>query len=365
MIYSTGRTQIWYTNGPNGPKFLHSNVIGNVVDCDYMDYFGGVEYKASNAFGNTIKQSEDYVNIGYYSGAPKNYVPEMPNYLGSAREDIIRKGLCDMNHPVYNESMQLMSKGVKFAISAWVLMHIRKYLYNKADASLNYCTYGKELWPTYGVPQEKIFVRYNSGDTEALFATKNQVKDAPNVMPVCDNRILHIGRLVAWKRVDLLIEAYEKVFEQYPYSELTIVGDGPEMQKLKQQAEKSRAVCNIRFVGGIYDPFELGRYMNESSIYVLAGMGGLSINDAMCYELPVICSVCDGTEKDLVEDGKNGYFFREDDADDLAAKIIMLLSNNDKRKQMRKESLRIIREKININTVAENYYLVFRTVLKK
>jgi glycosyltransferase involved in cell wall biosynthesis len=98
---------------------------------------------------------------------------------------------------------------------------------------------------------------------------------------------------------------------------------------------------------------------------VLAGMGGLSINDAMCYELPVICSVCDGTEKDLVEDGKNGYFFREDDADDLAAKIIMLLSNNDKRKQMRKESLRIIREKININTVAENYYLVFRTVLKK
>lgn len=269
------------------------------------------------------------------------------------------------NHPVYNESMQLLSTGVKFAINAWVLMHIRKYLYKKADASLNYCTYGKEVWPTYGVPQEKIFVRYNSGDTEALFATKNQVIDAPNVLPVCDNRILHIGRLVAWKRVDLLIEAYEKVFEQYPYSELTIVGNGPEMQKLKQQAEKSRAVRNIRFVGGVYEPFELGRYMNESSVYVLAGMGGLSINDAMCYELPVICSVCDGTEKDLIEDGKNGYFFKEDDADDLAAKIIMVLSNKDKRQQMGKESLRIIREKININKVAKNYYHVFKSVLNK
>jgi glycosyltransferase involved in cell wall biosynthesis len=85
----------------------------------------------------------------------------------------------------------------------------------------------------------------------------------------------------------------------------------------------------------------------------------------MCYELPVICSVCDGTEKDLIEDGKNGYFFKEDDADDLAAKIIMVLSNKDKRQQMGKESLRIIREKININKVAKNYYHVFKSVLNK
>ena len=98
LIYSTGRTQIW---SHYGPKFLHSNVIGNVVESKLLDYFGSAEYKASNAFGNVEKVSGDYVNIGYYSGTPKNYVPEMPNYLGSAREDIIRKGLWDMNHPVY------------------------------------------------------------------------------------------------------------------------------------------------------------------------------------------------------------------------------------------------------------------------
>lgn len=269
------------------------------------------------------------------------------------------------DHPVYNESMQLMSKGVKFIINAWILMHIRKYLYKRADASLNYCTYGKEVWPTYGVPQEKIFVRYNSGDTEALFATKSQVMDAPNILPECDNRILHIGRLVAWKRVDLLIEAYEKVFEKYPHSELTIVGDGPELENLRQQATRSVAKDKIRFVGGVYTPFELGRYMKESSLYVLAGMGGLSINDAMCYGLPVICSVCDGTEKDLVENGKNGYFFDEGDANDLAGKIMMVLSNNDKRQQMGQESLHIIRKKININTIVENYYHIFKSVLEK
>ncbi len=268
-------------------------------------------------------------------------------------------------HPVFNEAMQLQSKGIKFFANAWVLMQIRKYLYSRADASLNYCSRGLELWPSYGVPKEKIFVRYNSGDTEAFFNRKEEVMKASELLPACSKRILHIGRLVAWKRVDLLIKAYEKVYTRFSDSELTIVGDGPELENLKKQASLSVAKDHIRFVGGVYDPFELGCYMKESSVYVLAGMGGLSINDAMCYELPVICSVCDGTEKDLVEDGKNGYFFKEGDADDLAEKIEVILTDDQKRKQMGAESLRIIEEKININTVADNYAKVFHYVIGK
>ncbi len=268
-------------------------------------------------------------------------------------------------YPVFNEAMQLQSKGIKFFANAWILMQIRRYLYRRADASLNYCSRGFELWPSYGVPKEKIFVRYNSGDTEAFFNRKEEVMKASELLPACSKRILHIGRLVAWKRVDLLIKAYEKVYTSFSDSELTIVGDGPELENLKKQASLSVAKDHIRFVGGVYDPFELGCYMKESSVYVLAGMGGLSINDAMCYELPVICSVCDGTEKDLVEDGKNGYFFKEGDADDLAEKIEVILTDEQKRKQMGAESLRIIEEKININTVADNYAKVFHYVIGK
>lgn len=65
--------------------------------------------------------------------------------------------------------------------------------------------------------------------------------------------------------------------------------------------------------------------MNESTVYVLAGMGGLSINDAMTYGLPVVCSVCDSTERDLVTDGVNGLFFKEDNADSLSDKLNKLL----------------------------------------
>ena len=55
----------------------------------------------------------------------------------------------------------------------------------------------------------------------------------------------------------------------------------------------------------------LAKCFMKAQVYVLAGMGGLSINEAMCYSLPIVCSVCDGTEKHLVYENKNGHFFRD------------------------------------------------------
>ena len=74
--------------------------------------------------------------------------------------------------------------------------------------------------------------------------------------------------------------------------------------------------------------------MNESSIYVLAGMGGLSINDAMTYGMPVLCAVCDSTERDLVKEGKNGYFFKDGDADSLADRIREMFESPERCKEM-------------------------------
>ena len=105
--------------------------------------------------------------------------------------------------------------------------------------------------------------------------------------------------------------------------------------------------------------------MNESTVYVLAGMGGLSINDAMCFSLPVICSVCDGTEKDLVADGVNGYFFKEGDANDLADKISLILSDTDVAKRMGVAGSEVIQQKINIHTVTRRYMDAFNYAMKQ
>jgi glycosyltransferase involved in cell wall biosynthesis len=47
------------------------------------------------------------------------------------------------------------------------------------------------------------------------------------------------------------------------------------------------------------------------NVFVLPGLGGLAINDAMICRRAVICSSADGSEKDLIEDGVTGYIIPE------------------------------------------------------
>ena len=155
--------------------------------------------------------------------------------------------------------------------------------------------------------------------------------------------------------MDLLIAAFSLIAKRYQDCELVIVGDGPEKEALIRKAIDLGLRNRILFTGAVYDPIELAQYMNESSVYVLAGMGGLSINDAMCFSLPIICSVCDGTERDLVVDGVNGYFFEENDVNSLVEKINLILSDPSKAVEMGRKSLQIIKENVNLNTFTNMY----------
>ncbi len=265
-------------------------------------------------------------------------------------------------HPVYNENMELKSSGWMFYIRTVLTMWIRRYLYKKADASVNYSSVAYEVLPSYGIKREDIFIRYNTSDTDALFAQREKVMSEPPMLRKRP-RVLHIGRLVKWKRVDLLIDAFQQIRDKHPDVELVIIGDGPEKETLEEQTKRLKLQENVSFVGAIYDAFTLGRYMYESSVYVLAGMGGLSINDAMSFSLPVICSVCDGTEKDLITDGINGYFFQEGNSDSLAAKIDLVLSDKEKALKMGEASYRVIKDKINLDTVSQRYMDAFEYVM--
>lgn len=280
-------------------------------------------------------------------------------------------------HPMYDEGMRLLSTGKAFYLRQWLTARIRKYCYARVAGTLNYSTVAYDVLPSYGVKREQIHVTYNSTDTEALWREKAAVLAAPALLPPSERRLLHIGRLVKWKRVDLLIEAFARTLAQYPDAELVIVGNGPELDNLKKQAaslglplrsKEENGVDGrgcVRFIGAVYDPKELGAYMNEATVYVLAGMGGLSINDAMTYALPVVCSVCDSTERDLVTDGRNGLFFRDGDADSLTEKILQLLASPQECRRMGQESERIIREQINIDTVTERYLKAFADFLRR
>lgn len=246
----------------------------------------------------------------------------------------------------------------------WLITCIRRLYLPLADAHINYFDEARLITGSYGVPQAKIFIAANSPDTDELLSAYENVMKQADILPSNPNRLIHVGRLVKWKRVDMLIQSVKDLKDEFSDIELVIVGFGPEEESLKELTERLNLSNDVRFVGGVYDSLTLGRYLHNSSVYVLGGMGGLSINDAMCFAKPVICSVADGTEKRLVQDGYNGYYFENGDQKSLNSTIRKLLKDPDKIKIFGDNSLKTIKEKVNIHTVLREYDAAFRYVLQ-
>lgn len=63
-------------------------------------------------------------------------------------------------------------------------------------------------------------------------------------------------------------------------------------------------------------------------------------------------------------DGQNGLFFRDGDVDSLTRTLDHLLASPERCRAMGQASERIIREQINLDTVAKRYLLAFNDLMK-
>ncbi len=284
---------------------------------------------------------------------------QVPYYQDAIRFYTEQGGVNENNKSAQYDN-SLLSK-----IKIKLVTEVRKWMVNRMDAHINYFDEAVEIHKSYGVNPEKVFVTANSPDTDYIFDIKSKIEKEASILPENPFRIIHVGRLVKWKNVEMLINAVGQLSAKYSNIELIVIGTGPEENRLKELVLINSWQKHVKFIGGVYEMTILGKYFKASSAYVLAGMGGLSINEAMAFGLPVICSVADGTEKKLVKEGVNGYYFENNNQNNLKEKIDWLLGDREKARAMGIESERIIREEININTVLKRYLDAFNFVLKK
>jgi glycosyltransferase involved in cell wall biosynthesis len=259
---------------------------------------------------------------------------------------------------------EIINKIVPYGMARRLYLELRKISYRIPDGHVNYIDDAFVIFGSYGVRREKIFITRNSPDTDLLFQVKKEIEKLPPILPIIPLRVVHIGRLIPWKRVDILLKVIARLRQKVPNVEVLIIGDGPELANLKTIAHDLGLKSHAKFLGPIHEPVLLGRYLLSSTVYVLSGMGGLSINDAMCFGLPVICSVGDGTEKILVRQGVNGLYFKDGDEDDLFQKVLFIANNPEKAKIMGKNSTSIIEKEVNIHTVIKGYKEAFEFVTK-
>ncbi len=122
--------------------------------------------------------------------------------------------------------------------------------------------------------------------------------------------IFFVGRLVAIKGVDRLLNAFNNIRADYPDVKLVIIGDGTEENKLKNQANQYGLGDAGIFVGRLEGP-ELDAWYNIGQIFVLPSHYepfGAVVNEALLGGADVLCSSYAGATS-LIQPAKNGEIF--------------------------------------------------------
>lgn len=125
--------------------------------------------------------------------------------------------------------------------------------------------------------------------------------------------ILWVGRMLRWKRVDLIIDALANMKKKGYFFKLNLVGDGPERSKLLLKAKNLLGVDFFSYSEFIKSD-EVPLVMASNHIYVLSSTPyegwGAVLNEAMSAGCVVVASDKAGAASFLIENHINGFTFK-------------------------------------------------------
>ena len=187
----------------------------------------------------------------------------------------------DLQHQYLRESG--LGSGFKSWLAKWLLHKIRIWDYRTAAGVDHFVAnsrfIGRRIKKVYGRSSDVI---YPPVDVAAF-----------GFCPEKQDFYLTASRLVPYKRMDLIVEA----FAQMPDKKLVVIGDGPDMPKLR-----ALATPNVTLLG--YQSFaELKRHMQQAKAFVFAAEEDFGITpvEAQACGTPVIAYGKGGSLETVVD----------------------------------------------------------------
>lgn len=222
----------------------------------------------------------------------------------------------------------------------------------KRAAALVACSEGLKTRALRFLPSARIEVIPNGVDLER-FHPAEPLPAAPD-RPL---RLLTVGRLSATKRLDLLIEAVDRLRAEGAEVKLDIIGGGALEAELRQLLERKHVRGAVTLAGRRRADAMAAIY-REHDIFVSAssqeGMSNAML-EAMASGLPIVTTRCEGLDE-LIAD--NGLVVDRAEPAALAQAIKVLIEDRPKREAMAIAARRQA-EKFNWDAVAKAYLQLY------
>lgn len=172
--------------------------------------------------------------------------------------------------------------------------------------------------------------------------------------------ILEIGKYENRKNHIMMLDVFEKLSRLYDIN-LTIIGEctteshkeyyNKLSEKYNDMSSRNRWTADkVKLLSNLSHENMKDEYL-KADLFVLpstAEPASISQLEAMSYALPVICSDKNGTSC-YVEDGINGYRFKDMNEDSLYEKMNLILSNSKLLNDMGNNSIELVKTKYGID----------------
>jgi len=242
---------------------------------------------------------------------------------------------------------------------------ISKRYFNFADLILLYSTTAKKKFEKMDIKSHMevcfngIELDYYDNSMDKIERFAKEIKDE-----YAENKItfLYVGGILKEKRVDLLVKSYQKIQEaRLKDSQLWIIGDGPELNNIKKYVANNN-IKDVVFFGRIVDGVD--SYFSAADFFVLPGIGGLALNQALYWNNICICADADGTENDLVIPNITGYRFNNGDVNSLYTMMKKAIDEFDTKNQksMREKGRSLIINRNNVDVMVSHFIQSFRNL---
>jgi glycosyltransferase involved in cell wall biosynthesis len=170
----------------------------------------------------------------------------------------------------------------------------------------------------------------------------------------------YIGRISEEKGADILVKSFSELYNLDYDVHLVIVGDGPDMEKIRRSAEENFCSEGITFLGMKTWEEAMSTLMDIDVLIVPSRFEGfgLSAAEAMAASIPVIVSNVFGL-KEIVTDGYDGIVFENENSEDLSRAMKFFYHNKEKIRRFG-ENARLTSHKYDIKKYTNNIQRIYQ-----
>jgi glycosyltransferase involved in cell wall biosynthesis len=177
-------------------------------------------------------------------------------------------------------------------------------------------------------------------------------------------RILFVGRLVARKGVDRLLEGLATIADRE--WRLEIVGFGPERDPLERRAGELGLSGRVEFLGRVSSDALVAAYRRATCFVLPATLDeradteglGVVLLEAMSYGVPVVATRMGGIV-DIVENGRTGVLV-EDEPAELARGVASILDDPERARALGSAGRASVRERFGWDSIVDRLDAVYR-----